>query len=372
MGKILIIGDKSASLLNFRGDLIRGLLNSGHEVLCIACDREVENKINSLGARLESIPLDRLGINPVKDFVTFFSILEILRKERPDALLLYTFKPVIYGSIAASFYKKCKTHSFITGLGSIFSGDSMKCNCLKVILALLLWFSLSGNEKVFFLNPDDAGVFSRLSIVRRRQAVLINGEGVNLAKYSIAPLPEGKVSFVLISRLIRDKGIMEFSDAARILKSRYPEVSFKLVGPYDDNLAVMPRGFVESLVDEGIIEYFGEVEDVRPIIAESSILVLPSYYGEGTPRSILEGMAMGRPIITCDSPGCRETVIEKENGFLIPVRNSGILADRMEEFISNPDIIPKMGEASRRIAEERYDVNKVNKVIIGHLRGVNG
>jgi glycosyltransferase involved in cell wall biosynthesis len=173
-----------------------------------------------------------------------------------------------------------------------------------------------------------------------------------------------KISFLLISRLIKEKGILDYVEAARIVKQRRPEVEFKLVGFFDKNPSALKEIELQSWIQEGVLHYLGKLDDVRPAIALSSVYVLPSYYGEGTPRTVLEAMAMGRPIITTDSPGCRETVVDGENGFLVPVKDPLSLSKSMLRFIENPTLIEQMGKISREIAIKKYDVNKVNSVIL--------
>ena len=214
------------------------------------------------------------------------------------------------------------------------------------------------------MNTDDLDLFTKLGILPDSQkTVLINGSGVNIEHYAYTKPKNGKMVFLIIARLLWDKGIGEFVSAARLLKKKYPEVSFHIVGPYDNNPSAIKRNDILKWQDEGLIEYMGSTEDVRPYIAECSVYVLPSYR-EGTPRSVLEAMSMGRPIITTDAPGCRETVIDGINGFLVPVRDSERLSNAMEKFLQNPSLITEMGAKSREIAEARYDVNKVNHSIM--------
>ena len=227
--------------------------------------------------------------------------------------------------------------------------------------------ALKGNTKVFFQNPDDMELFAELNLIRgTEQAVLINGSGVDIEHYrEVRPVTE-KIVFLLIARLIRDKGLYEYVEAARIIKQHYPEVVFRLVGPFDSNPTAISEATVNQWQGEGVIEYAGETKDVRPYIAGSSVYVLPSYR-EGTPRTVLEAMSMGRPIITTDAPGCRETVIHGKNGYLVPVKNLDALVEALERFIANPELIPIMGKESRKIAEEKYDVRKVNATILNTM-----
>jgi len=226
---------------------------------------------------------------------------------------------------------------------------------------------LCSNHVVFFQNQDDLRLFIQHGMVTEsNHPTLINGSGVDLDYFAPAPLPEN-VSFVLTARLLRTKGICYFADAARRIKTRHPQVKFFLAGIRDNSQRGVPAAELDHWVREGRIDYLGQLSDVRPAIAAASVFVLPSFYGEGVPRAILEALAMGRPIITTDAPGCRETVQTGMNGYLVPVHDSVQLADTMERFIANPACISPMGKASRRLAEEKFDVRKVNRVILQSL-----
>lgn len=365
MAKILIVSHYTKSLINFRGDLIKSISTLGHDVITVGPEKGYEEELKKLGAAFIQIPLDRTGVNPAKDLKTLLSLIKIMSKLKPDIVLSYAIKPVIYGSLAARFTEVKAIYSMIPGLGYVFTGSEGKENILKKLVKLLYKKALKNNKAVFFQNPDDMEFFKSEKILGNvTKAVLINGSGVNLDKFYYVHPPTKPVSFLLIARLIWDKGIGEYVDAARMLKARYPDVSFKLLGPFDSNPAAIKKSDVERWVCQGIIEYLGETDDVRPFIANSSVYVLPSFYREGTPRSILEAMAMGRPIITTNAPGCKETVKEGVNGFLVPTKDPVSLAAAMEKFIINPELIIPMGRKSREIAKEKYDVNKVNNVIL--------
>ncbi|MCG0275505.1 MAG: glycosyltransferase family 4 protein [Thermosediminibacteraceae bacterium] len=365
MAKIVIVSPYTKSLINFRGDLIRAISNLGHEVIALGPEKGYEKEIKKLGAEFIQIPLDRTGVNPAKDLKTLLSLINVMKKIEPDVVLSYANKPVIYGSLAARVAKVKAIYSMITGLGYVFTGDEKKEGIFKKLVKILYKEALKNNKAVFFQNPDDMEFFKGEKILgNQTKSVLINGSGVNLDRFYYICPPIKPLSFLLIARLIWDKGIGVYVEAARILKSRYPDVSFKLLGPFDSNPAAIKKSDVEKWVSEGVIEYLGATEDVRPFIADSSVFVLPSFYREGTPRSILEAMAMGRPIITTYAPGCKETVKDGVNGYLVPVKDPVSLAAAMERFIINPEIIIPMGKKSREIAEEKYDVNKVNDVII--------
>jgi len=226
---------------------------------------------------------------------------------------------------------------------------------------------LPHNHAVFFQNRDDRDLFIRLGLLPdKSRAAIINGSGVDLDRFQEAPVSSGPPLFLLIARLIRDKGILEYVEAAAILKKRHPQARFQLLGRHDSNPSAIGRQQLQSWQRDGVIEYLGETSNVAPHLAAAHVYVLPSYR-EGTPLTVLEAMATGRPIVTTDVPGCRETVVPGENGFLVPAKSAACLAEAMERFIRAPELIRKMGRHSREIAVEKFDVRKVNSVILKRM-----
>ena len=368
MAKIVKILNYSPTLINFRGDLIRALVELGHEVICFGPEAGFEQPLQELGADYRQIPLHRTGLNPLKDIKTLFSLRKVLKEIKPDIVFSYTVKPIVYGSIAAHMAGVRQMYAMIEGLGYVFTEQSIKQKILRQLVCFLYRKALKYNRVVFFLNPDDMQLFIESGIVPNAvKPVLINGIGVNIEKFAFAPPKLSPVTFLLIARLIKDKGILEYVESARLLKQKYPDARFQLLGPLDINPVAITQEQLEQWTKEGIIEYLGKTNDVRPYIADASVFVLPSFYREGTPRSVLEAMSMGRPIITTDAPGCKETVIDGRNGFLVPVKDVDTLKSAMEKFILKPDLIVQMGEQSRIIAEEKYDVRKVNRAILQEM-----
>jgi glycosyltransferase involved in cell wall biosynthesis len=362
MARIAIVASLGQSLIRFRGDLIDSWLKDGHTVMAAAPDNDVEKDLTLKGVDFFKIPLERTGLNPVKDLLLWLSLIRLFCSLKPDFVFLYTIKPVIYGSLAAFLKPGCQVFSMITGLGYVFSDVDNKKWLLKLTTSLYR-IALVRNKKVFFQNPDDLKLFKELKLVAARKCLLVNGSGVNLEYYEPAVLPTGVPVFLMIGRLLKEKGFEEFIEAARIVKQKYPETVFRMIAwQLEGSPSVITGERLEEWNNEGIVEIFGETEDVRPFLAGASVYVLPSYR-EGTPRTVLEAMAMGRAIITTDVPGCRETVVDGVNGFLVPVRDSKSLAEAMERFIVEPELTAKMGKASRRIAEEKYDVHQVNTII---------
>jgi glycosyltransferase involved in cell wall biosynthesis len=363
MSRIMIIAGLATSLVRFRGELIDHWLQLGHLVCALAPDVKTESILAEKGVICLDLSFKRTGLNPIRDLGLLIKLIYLYRKFKPDYLFLYTIKPVIYGSIASVFYPFCRVFSMITGLGFVFTEVEGSRKWLRNAIIKMYRIALKRNQKVFFQNQDDLKEFVELKIVEKDKTAIINGSGVNLAYYKPVDLPVGEIVFLMIARLLKEKGFVEYVEAAKKIKEKYTEVNFKMIAwQLEGGPSVIPADQVESWQDEGIVEIFGETDDVRPYLASASVYVLPSYR-EGTPRTVLEAMAMGRAIITTDTPGCRETVVEGMNGFLIPVRDSIALAAAMERFILEPDLITKMGKASRSIAEENYDVHRVNQVI---------
>lgn len=363
--RILIIAGVGKSLINFRGHLIKALDAAGHDVhvaapgLCRHAD--LRTQLDKLGATAHEVALSRSGTNPLKDLLGLLALYRLMRAIQPDLVLAYTIKPVVWGGIAARIARVPEFFALITGLGYAFTGTARgKRAIIRRLLLLLYRTSLRRSAGVIFQNPDDKAEFSsRRLLPPASRTRIVNGSGVDTAHFHSAPLPDGPIRFLLIARLLGDKGICEFVDAARLLRSRGLEAEFHLVGPLDANPTGLPESRVRAWHDEGVISWHGAVPDVRPAIAAAHVFVLPSYR-EGTPRSVLEAMSMGRPIITTDAPGCRETVVAGANGYLVPVRNAEALADAMTYFIRQPVLVARMGAVSRKVAEEKYDVHKVN------------
>jgi glycosyltransferase involved in cell wall biosynthesis len=365
--KILIVGSIAGSLVGFRGDLIKEWLKRGFTVMALSrpAGEMRQRKIHELGAEYRPIPLYRDGINPFQDLRLFFSLYGIIRKEKPAYIFAYTAKPIIYSALSSRMAHITKLFAMITGLGYAFAGNSLKQKLVKVVLRLMYGRALKRCEVVFFQNQDDLVLFKELRIISNNQkVVMVNGSGVNLSHfYYSKPLVNKDLNFLLIGRLLKGKGIKEYVEAAELIKAKYPDVKFKLLGRLLNSPDSIDAEDLSGWQSRGIIEYLGGKIDVRPYLEECSVYVLPSYR-EGTPRSVLEAMAMGRPIITTDAPGCRETVREGLNGFLVPIKDSTALAGAMERFITEPWLIDQMGKESRKIAEDKFDVRKVNKVIM--------
>lgn len=362
--KIIFIASYPDSLLNFRLDLMRAFMEKGYEVIAIAPeDAAVKKALSQQGIRFISIHMNRTGTNPFHDLKLLLELKKIFQHEKPTMILSYTIKPVIYASLAAVWAGVPHIYALITGTGYAFSRQGLKSKIIGALVQYLFRKALKGNDTIFFQNKDNLAMFQSAGLLQKHQkTVLVNGSGVNCEMFSPVAYP-GKCSFLMIARLLHDKGVVEYAQAAAEIRKIYPQVKFKLVGWIDSNPHAIKAERLQHWVDLGHIEYLGKLSDVRPAIAKSSVYVLPSYH-EGTPRSVLEAMAMARPIITTDAPGCRETVIPGENGFLVPIKNVAALVEKMRYFIENKDQIQTMGKVSRHLAETKFDVHLVNQVMV--------
>ncbi|MEX1663910.1 glycosyltransferase family 4 protein [Zhongshania arctica] len=371
--KVLITAGHNISLRNFRGSLIEAMCSLKLEVHaagpCLLDDKETCGWLEARGVVCHDVPIARVGLNPIRDLYAMFVLFSLMRRIKPRLYLGYTIKPVIWGLLAATLAGVPKRVALITGLGYAFTGQAKGKRALIQWIARWLYaFALDKASLVFFQNPDDLREFQNLGLVAQDKPVrVLNGSGVDLSSYCRSDLPNVEIfQFLLIARLLGDKGIREYAAAASLLLEKYPNVEFKLVGGLDPNPDGIGESEVQKWANSNVLEWLGELRDVRPAIAECHVFVLPSYR-EGTPRTVLESMAMGRPIITTDAPGCRETVVDGENGFLVPVYSVELLAAAMEKFIQNPELIATMGKRSREVAEEKYDVHKVNEVMLREI-----
>lgn len=376
--RFLIIASYPASILKFRGPLIKALQDKGFEIHIAAPEfnshPEEVKALNKLGYILHDIPMQRTGTNPLKDAAALFSLYLIMKKVKPSHILAYTIKPVIYGTLAAKAAKVPNRFALITGLGYAFQQveETGKRSKLQKLIHGLYKQALSQTSKVFFQNPDDLNLFKEMNLISSATpTVVVNGSGVDIAEYEVAPFPitadnTPELRFLLIARLLEAKGVREYAKAAKIIKTKYPQVQFDLVGWVDDNPDSIKQQELDEWIADKTVNFWGKLTDVKPAIAKSSVYVLPSYR-EGTPRTVLESMAMGRPIITTDAPGCRETVIDGCNGYLVKVKSEDDLVKAMQKFIANPALIIQMGKASRALAEEKFDVHAVNQIMLHEM-----
>jgi len=368
--RFLIVAGFADSLVLFRGDLIAAIAARGWRVHAAAPSLIESGAAHDLYARLgvhpHDIPAQRAGTNPLADLWLTWKLVVLMRKVRPNVVLCYTVKPVIYGTVAAWLARVPHRFALITGLGYAFT-DSRR-GWLTRLLQGMYRFALKRSKCTFFQNPDDRNLFRSMGIMpEHARAIVVNGSGVDIARFAPAPVPQGPVGFLMICRLLGDKGVREYVAAAQRVRMTHPDTRFYLAGWIDENPDSIKQRELDEWIERGAIEFLGKLADVRLAIARCAVYVLPSSYREGTPRTVLEAMSMGRAIITTNAPGCRETVIDGQNGFLVAPRSVEALVAAMERFIADPGLAVRMGCASREIAESKYDVHKVNQVMLHEM-----
>lgn len=363
--RICIVANSGFTVINFRAELIRKLVRSGVDVY-VACPfdcelmhgRDTTKELNALGATHLSVDVSRTGLNPLTDIRFCYSLWVMFKNLKPDVVLNYTVKATTYGSIAASLAKVDQIASNITGIGSMMVSRSLKSRLVTIAIKLLYKLSLNRNTVVFFQNPDDKHLFVSNGLVENSKTKVINGSGVDTKKFKrieVEPIPK---SFIFVGRYLQDKGIMEYIQAAEVLKGRFPEARFTILGDVDTNSQSLSEQRIQELAASGVISNYGYRENVIPALSEHEVFVLPSYR-EGTPRSALEAMSLGMPLIVADSPGCKETVVNGKNGFTVSTKSVPSLVHAMEAFIQNRDLVKTMGPYSRKLVEEKFEVEKV-------------
>lgn len=366
----MIVASFPDSILQFRGSLIEALQANRFIVHVAVPDvlpgSELHGVLTDRKVVVHQVTMRRAGTSPMGDVRTLLSLWKLMLSVRPDMVLAYTIKPVIYGSLAAWASRVPHRFALITGLGYAFQGGATR-SWLRGIVQRLYRVALMSVHKVFFQNPDDQALFRKLGILgSQAYSVVVNGSGVDVAGFKRRPLPASGPVYLMIGRLLGDKGVREYAEAAQRVRSMHSESRFGLVGWIDENPDAIAQDELEAWVASGSVEFYGKLADVRPLIEACTVYVLPSYR-EGTPRTVLEAMATGRAIITTDAPGCRETVIDGVNGFLVPVQSVDALVDAMLKFIDDPFLAQRMGLRSRLIAEDKYDVHKVNAVMLREM-----
>jgi len=359
--KIALISTVASSFYGFRADLIRKLVEKGHHVYAFTSEYSIADlsKIRQLGAIPITYTLNRGGLNPLADIIATYQLSKKIKAISPDLVFSYFSKPVIFGTLAAK-------------LGYTFTaqpeGLSKKTQLIKKIQVFLYKIAFPQLDQLIFLNPDDPKDLVEKYAINVKKLEVLGGIGLNLDHYKYSENFNSNISFIFIARLLAEKGIHDYIKAAKIVKEKYPSVKFTVLGAIDkEALGSLKEEELESLVKTNIIEYPGHVSNVSEWIEKSSVFVLPSYYREGVPRSTQEAMAIGRAVITTDVPGCRETVVDGLNGFLVPKWDPEALAKKMIYFIEHPEQVRLMGAESYKIAVEKFDAEKVNQRLVNIL-----
>lgn len=369
--KIVLVSNTTWYLVNFRSGLIKALVNSGFDVYAVSPPDSYIAKLEQMGATYIPINIDNKGLNPFRDISTFISFFRIYRYKGFDIALHFTIKPVVYGGIAARLLNIAYI-STITGLGTAF----IKKSYITYIAEFLYRISQTGVCRMLFQNHEDRRLFIERRLCKESNSEVVSaGSGVDIDYFSSQPLPshhnvsDKRLTFLLMSRMLLDKGIAEFVSAARILKLKYPDMKFQLLGPLGvDNRTAVSRDTINAWITEGVVEYLGSVDDVRPFLRDCDCVVLPSYR-EGLSRALLEAASMGRPLIASDVAGCREIVEHGVNGFLCRPGSAEALANCCDKYV-NLDYTDRlnMSIASREKAETRFNQDIVIDQYINLIR----
>ena len=358
--KFLMIGPKTKAVVNFRGDLLRDIRKSGYDVVVVSPEDDCHDFFRDNNIKLRLVKLNKNSVSISGGVAYYKKLKEIIEDEKPDVVFSFTVKPVIFGSVAAKNAGVERIYSLICGLGLLFSSNSFYIKVLQKLVGKMYEYSLKYNKKVFFQNKDDIKEFINRGYINRSRCVLVNGSGVNLKKFKRNRIPKGEISFLMVSRVLREKGVLEYFEAARTVKKQYPETRFVYIGAIDKNKNAIKLKSLRPYFESGIVEYVPETNEVEKYVAQSSVFVLPSYYREGVPRTLLEALAMGRPIITTRTPGCKETVREGVNGVFVEPRNVGDLVEKMEWMLKNRERLQEMGDESYKMCLEKFEVGVIN------------
>ena len=374
--KIMMNSGRIGVFFSTRLKLVEAVKEQGYNVTIGGYEQENKHLCEEQGLQFAYIPLSRAGINPFADLKTIRLYEKIMKEEKFDIVHSYTAKPNIYGSIAAKHAGITKIYPTVNGLGYAFTDEGytgVKTKLVRIISLLLYKWAFACATKVFFQNPDDANEMVRRGVVSPEKCVVIDGSGVDLEKFAFSEPHVHPMHFLMATRLLVSKGVRTFLEAAKVVKKQYPEVQFSLAGSFDLNPDGINKSELNTYIEEGIVRYLGHTENMLTEYTNCSVFVLPSYYREGVPRSVLEAMSTGRAIITCNTPGCKETVyhVDKsgrgENGFLIQPKDVHQLVEKMIWMIQNPGQVKQMGMKSRKYAENRFDVHKVNSQILKEM-----
>ena len=371
MKKFVMIGTTAACFYGFRAELIKNLNLKNITVYAFTTDNDALelDKISRLGAIPISYQLNRGGLNPLADMLATYKLAQQIKQLKPDLVFSYFAKPVIFGTLAAKIAKVPKIIGMLEGLGYTFTdqpnGLSSKTKLIKAIQVFLYKLALPKLDQLILLNHDDKTDLLINNDIEVKETYNLGGIGLDLNQYKYSPATKDlPIQFLFIGRLLKEKGIHDFIAAAQIVKEKFPQTIFTVLGGIDEaNLGALTQGELTQYIDQNVIDYPGHVENIAERIKQSHVFVLPSYR-EGVPRSTQEAMAIGRPVITTDVPGCRDTVIDGVNGFLVPKWNPQALAEKMIYFIEHPEQVRMMGDQSHKIAIEKFDAEKVNQRLL--------
>ena len=367
--KILLFANTDWYLYNFRRSLVLSLRDAGHEVLLLSPPGDYGAKLQALGLRWLPLPMDRRSLNPLREALLLWHLVRLFRRERPDVVHAFTIKCAVYGSLAARLAGVPARVNAVAGMGYVFISGATKARLLRPVVSMLLKLALGGrNARLILQNPDDVALFRRARLVDPAHVRLIPGSGVDCTRFSPAEVQDtdARVRVVLPARLLWDKGLAEYVDAARILRARGVPVDLLLAGtPDPGNPAAVPESAVRAWVSEGLVQWLGHVDDMPALFRSVQIVALPSYR-EGLPKGLIEAGASGCALVTTDVPGCREVVTHEVDGLLVPVKDGVALADAIERLVRDPALRNTLGAAARKKAIAEFD----ERIVVARTLGV--
>lgn len=369
--KIAIISHKTSNLIKSRGELIKRLIENGHKVIAICNEDTNREKVEKLGAKYICANFDRTTTNIFQNLKYFKALVNILKEEKVDEVFMYTIKPIIFGSIAAKINNISKIYSLITGMGYVYSVNSIRVKLIRIFCNIGYKIALKYNTKVIFQNKEDMEELIQKKYIQKEQAELIDGSGVNLNIFvKKENIIKEKFTFLMISRMLKVKGIEEYCKAAQIIKQKNPNTRFIHIGEADNTYRGVDKEIISKYSDSGIVEFKGRVKNVPEYIENCNVVVLPSYLREGIPRTLQEATAVGRPIITTNMRGCKEAVVEGKNGYIVNPKNVQELVGAMQKMLQHSQKeINLMSDYSYEIAVKRFDINKINSKMVKILEG---
>lgn len=360
MAKLFIVVNHDWFFLSHRKEIAVAAKDAGWDVTIVACDTGRFGDIRALGLKTIDLPINATGMNPMEEWKTFCFLLKLYRKERPDVVHHVGLKTILWGGLAAKLTGVKGVVDAVSGLGVLFSGEKLSL-VARGILTVLRFSHRRKGVRVIFQNHEDEALFLQHRVIAEEDSVLIKGSGVDLQEFAFVPEPDSQpIKVMFTARMVREKGVVVLTEAAELLRREYEgKVIFLLCGKLSDNPKAMQRDELEARCDGRYIQWLGHRTDVKELLRQCHIVAFPSYYREGVPKSLIEACATGRPIITTNSIGCKDTVDDGVNGFLIPVKDCNALAEKLRALIENPELRKRMGEASRRIAERDFGIADV-------------
>ena len=372
MSRLFIVVNEDRFFLSHRKDIAVAAVAAGYDVTVVAKDTGRKEEVVALGVNYIELPVNPTGMNVGQELETFYFLCRLFRKEKPDIVHNVGLKQILWGGLAAKFAQIPLVVNAVSGLGVMFSGDELSLSA-RAIMRLLRFSHNRTGVYVIFQNEDDSQLFLKHKIVAPNQQYFIKGSGVNLEDFAYVPEPDGdKINVIFTARMVKEKGVVTLVEAAELLRKDYEgKVEFWLCGGLSGNPKALREGELRSMCDGKYIQWLGYRTDVRELLMKAHVVAFPSYYREGVPKSLIEASAIGRPIVTTDSVGCRDVVEDGVNGFLVPVRDAEALADRLRQLLNDKELRVSMGRKSREFAERDFSIDAVLETHLAIYAKVN-